>query len=71
MREQEYTAGIGDVKRVVRERRPSRGALEKQRTALRWTPFTALAALLSAVLVAWGFLHVILLYVFPAGPAGR
>ncbi|KVU96877.1 hypothetical protein WK75_07845 [Burkholderia ubonensis] len=68
MREQEYTAGIGDAKRVVRQRSPSRRAVDERRIVLRWTPITALAALVAAALFTWGFVHVILLYVFPAGP---
>lgn len=67
MSEREYTAGIGDAKRVVRQRSTSRGDVEPRRIELRWTPFTALAAIVASVLFTWGFLHVIWVDVFLAG----
>ncbi|WP_143134677.1 hypothetical protein [Burkholderia ubonensis] len=69
MSEREYSAGIGDVKRLMGQRSGSPVGQRSRKPRLQWTPLTAIAALIASVLFTWAFLHAILIYVFPAGPA--
>ncbi|RQR45354.1 hypothetical protein DIE19_35575 [Burkholderia sp. Bp9126] len=68
MSEGNYSAGIGDVKRLMgqRSRRPVEPGSRKIR--LHWTPLTAIAVLIASILFAWAFLHAIFVHVFSAGP---
>ncbi|WP_413214699.1 hypothetical protein [Paraburkholderia kururiensis] len=66
MSEREYSAGIGDVKRLMVQRSGRPVEPGSRRTRQQWTPFTAIAALIASVLFTWAFLHVILSYVFAA-----
>ncbi|MGF6604795.1 hypothetical protein P3T23_009551 [Paraburkholderia sp. GAS448] len=65
MQEQEYSAGIGDLKSLVGQRSREGDAQVADRVAFQWTPLRAIAGLSGALLLAWAFLHVILVLVFP------
>jgi hypothetical protein len=67
MSEREHSAGIGDVERVMRQRSGRPVEPGSHRTRRRWTPLTAIAALIASVLFTWAFLHVILSNLFAAG----
>ncbi|WP_199544942.1 hypothetical protein [Paraburkholderia kururiensis] len=68
MSEREYSAGIGDVKRLMGQRSGGPAGQRSHWTRLRWTPLTAVAALTASVFFTWAFLHAILIYVFPVSP---
>ena len=65
MQEQEYSAGIGDLKNLAGQRSREGNAQKPDRVVSRWTPARAIASLLGALLFAWGFIHLILVLVFP------
>ncbi|MFL9998589.1 hypothetical protein PQR34_45505 [Paraburkholderia sediminicola] len=62
MNKPECMAGIGDLKRMIRQR--SRDQAEKKS---RWIPFAVIAAVVVSVLLTWAFLNAILTDVFRAG----
>ena len=65
------TAGIGDLKNMVREQPVAQDVYTPDRRAFRWTPRTAIASLILAMLFAWGFLHVVLSLIFASTPTHR
>jgi hypothetical protein len=66
MSEREYSAGIGDVKRLMGQRSGRPVEPGSRRTRRQWTPLTAIAALIASVLFTWTFLHVIVSYLIAA-----
>ena len=64
MNEHECTTGVGDLKRMIRQR--SHDQAEKKS---RWMPFAVIAAVVVSVLLTWALLNAILTDVFPAGPS--
>ncbi|CAB3723591.1 hypothetical protein LMG22037_04978 [Paraburkholderia phenoliruptrix] len=68
VKERECTAGIGDLKGVVRNQPVAQDAYTADRREFRWTLRTAVAGLIAAILFAWGFLHVVLTLIFASAP---
>lgn len=64
MNDRDYSAGIGDVKRlsVLRSSRTVERRLKKENVRLQWTLRTAIAAVIGSVLFICAFLYVLLTY---------
>ena len=59
--------GIRDLKGLIAQQH-EHDTRTLGRPLFHWTPVRAIASLLGALLFAWGFLHLILVLVFPRAP---
>lgn len=64
----DVSAGLGDLKGLVRTQPVGEDAPTPGRRVFRWTLRAAVAGLVAAILFAWGFLHVVLVLMFAPGP---